>query len=156
LYVFLTSVFVLAADMISKYLIQKFMDPYESIPILKNIFHLTYVQNTGGAFSILEGHTSLLVFVSSMVILAMIYILIKNPIRERAFGIVMAMILGGAVGNLADRLRYGYVVDFLDFRIWPVFNIADCFVVIGVLILAYLIIFHPEFQSLSDKTGGKS
>ena len=111
MYVFLTSVFVLAADMISKYLIQKFMDPYESIPILKNIFHLTYVQNTGGGFSILEGHTSLLVFVSSMVILAMIYILIK-PYQRKSFGIVMAMILGGAVGNLADRLRYGYVVDF--------------------------------------------
>lgn len=59
----------------------------------------------------------------------------------------MAMILGGAVGNLIDRLRYGYVVDFLDFRIWPVFNIADCAIVIGVLILTYLITFHPEFQS---------
>ena len=77
----------------------------------------------------------------------------KNPIRSfwHCYIRYLVELLG-----LADRLRYGYVVDFLDFRIWPVFNIADCFVVIGVLILAYLIMFHPEFQSLSDKTGGKS
>jgi signal peptidase II len=52
------------------------------------------------------------------------------------------------MGNFIDRLRFGYVVDFLDFRVWPVFNIADCAIVIGVLILAYLITFHPEYQSL--------
>ena len=60
----------------------------------------------------------------------------------------MGLILGGAIGNLIDRVRYGYVVDFLDFRIWPVFNIADCAIVIGVIVLVYLITFDSEFQSI--------
>lgn len=132
------------------------MNPYESIPILKNIFHITYVQNTGAAFSILKGRTFFFTTVSSIVILVIIFFVIKYPIKERAFGIVMGMILGGALGNLIDRVRYGYVVDFIDFRIWPVFNVADCAIVVGVLILVYFIAFHPEFQSLYNKTGGKS
>ncbi|HQA61009.1 MAG TPA: signal peptidase II, partial [Tepidanaerobacteraceae bacterium] len=84
----------------------------------------------------------------SIVIVIITLVLIKLPAKHKAFGIVMALILGGAMGNFIDRLRFGYVVDFLDFRVWPVFNIADCAIVIGVLILAYLITFHPEYQSL--------
>ena len=148
---FIISILILAADIITKYLVQRAMKPYQSIPVLKNIFHITYVQNTGAAFSILKGKTFFFTAVSFIIILAIVFILIKNPIKERVFGIVMAMILGGAVGNLVDRLRYGYVVDFLDFRVWPVFNIADCAIVIGVLILVYLITFHPEYQSLYSK-----
>ncbi|HHY70922.1 MAG TPA: signal peptidase II [Thermoanaerobacterales bacterium] len=148
---FIITILILVADIITKYMVQRAMEPYESIPVLKNIFHITYVQNTGAAFSILKGKTLFFTVVSFAAILLIVYILIKYPIKEKVYGIVMAMILGGAVGNLIDRLRYGYVVDFLDFRIWPVFNIADCAIVIGVLILTYLITFHPEFQSLYSK-----
>lgn len=145
------SIFILAADMLTKYLVQQTMKPYESIPVLKNVFHITYVQNTGAAFSILRGKTLFFTIVSCAVILAILFILMKYPIKSKIFKIVMAIILGGAVGNLIDRLRYGYVVDFLDLRIWPVFNIADCAIVVGVLVLVYLITFHPEFQSLYSK-----
>jgi signal peptidase II len=124
------------------------MVPHQSIPVIKNVFHITYVQNTGAAFSILKGKTFLFTVVSSIVIVIITLVLIKLPAKHKAFGIVMALILGGAMGNFIDRLRFGYVVDFLDFRVWPVFNIADCAIVIGVLILAYLITFHPEYQSL--------
>ena len=127
---------------------------YETVsiyPCLGKYFHITYVQNTGAAFSILKGKTFLFTAVSSVIILTIIYILIKYPIKRKIFGIVMAMILGGAFGNLIDRLRYGYVVDFLDFRVWPVFNIADCAIVLGVVVLAYLITFHPEFRNLNIK-----
>lgn len=127
------------------------MVPHQSIPVLDNIFHITYVQNTGAAFSILKGKTFFFTVVSFIVILVITFILIKHPIKHKAVGIVMAMILGGAIGNLIDRLRFGYVVDFLDFRVWPVFNIADCAIVLGVLILAYLITFHPDYQSLYSK-----
>jgi signal peptidase II len=124
------------------------MVPHQSIPVIKNVFHITYVQNTGAAFSILKDKTFLFTVVSSIVIVIITLVLIKLPAKHKAFGIVMALILGGAMGNFIDRLRFGYVVDFLDFRVWPVFNIADCAIVIGVLILAYLITFHPEYQSL--------
>lgn len=144
----IVSVFVLAADIISKYLVKRGLEPYESIPVIRNIFHITYVQNTGAAFSILKGKTFLFTTVSFVVILGIIFILIKYPIKRKIFGIVMGLILGGAIGNLIDRVRYGYVVDFLDFRIWPVFNIADCAIVIGVIVLVYLITFDSEFQSI--------
>jgi signal peptidase II len=148
---FIISFLILTADIISKHLVQRAMKPYQSIPIFKNIFHITYVQNTGAAFSILQGKTLFFAIVSSIIIVTIVFILIKYPIKVKVYGIVMAMILGGAVGNLIDRLRYGYVVDFLDFRVWPVFNIADCAIVVGVLILTYLITFHPDFQSLYSK-----
>lgn len=148
---FIISILIFAADITTKHLVQRAMKPYQSIPVLENIFHITYVQNTGAAFSILKGKTFLFTAVSSVIILTIIYILIKYPIKRKIFGIVMAMILGGAFGNLIDRLRYGYVVDFLDFRVWPVFNIADCAIVLGVVVLAYLITFHPEFRNLNIK-----
>ena len=145
---FAISFFILVLDLFTKHIVQKNMVPHKSIPVIKNVFHITYVQNTGAAFSILKGKTFLFTVVSSIVIVIITLVLIKLPAKHKAFGIVMALILGGAMGNFIDRLRFGYVVDFLDFRVWPVFNIADCAIVIGVLILAYLITFHPEYQSL--------
>lgn len=150
LYIIL-SIVILAADMVTKYFVQRKMEPYDSIPVIKNIFHITYVQNTGAAFSILKGKIFFFTAVSVIITLIIIFIMIKYPIKEKIFGIAMAMVLGGAVGNLIDRLRYGYVVDFLDFRIWPVFNIADCAIVVGTLILAYLITFHTEPKGLQSK-----
>jgi len=148
---FIISFLILAIDLFTKYLVQKNMQPYQTIPVIDNIFHITYVQNTGAAFSILKGKTLFFTVVSFAVILVIAFVLIKYPIKHKVFGIIMAMILGGALGNLVDRLRLGYVVDFLDFRVWPVFNIADCAIVLGVIILAYLITFHPDFQSLHSK-----
>lgn len=120
------------------------MKPYESVPVLNNIFHITYVQNTGAAFSILKGKTLFFTVVSFIAVLLIIFILIQYPFKAKIYGVVTAMVLGGAMGNLVDRLRYGYVVDFLDFRIWPVFNVADCAIVVGVLVLVYLIVFDPK------------
>lgn len=148
---FIISLVILAIDLFTKYIIQKNMVPYQSIPVIDNIFHITYVQNTGAAFSILKGKTLFFTVVSMIVIAIIVLSLIKLPTKYRALGIALAMILGGALGNLIDRLRFGYVVDFLDFRVWPVFNVADCAIVLGVIILGYLIIFHPDYQNLSSK-----
>ena len=148
---FIISLVILAINLFTKYIIQKNMVPYQSIPVIDNIFHITYVQNTGAAFSILKGKTLFFTVVSMIVIAIIVLSLIKLPTKYRALGIALAMILGGALGNLIDRLRFGYVVDFLDFRVWPVFNVADCAIVLGVIILGYLIIFHPDYQNLSSK-----
>ncbi|HHW02947.1 MAG TPA: signal peptidase II [Thermoanaerobacterales bacterium] len=151
--VLLYGLLVFAADQLSKYIIQMNMEPYESLPILKGIFHITYVQNTGAAFSILRGKTYFFTIVSFAIILAIIFFIRKISPEKRLLRFVMALVLGGAAGNLVDRLRFGYVVDFFDFRIWPVFNIADSAIVVGVIILAYIIAFDAGFSGQYGKSG---
>lgn len=149
-YIFL-SIFIAGLDLITKYQVQKRMNPFESVPIIKNVFHITYVQNTGAAFSILSGRIFLFILASIIIICAIIFILIKYPIKQKTLGIALAMVLGGAAGNFIDRIRYGYVVDFFDFRIWPVFNVADCAIVIGTVILGYFLLFRIDSEKLECK-----
>ncbi|WP_422448216.1 signal peptidase II [Thermoanaerobacterium sp. DL9XJH110] len=149
----LYSLIILAADQLSKFLIRSTLRPHQSIPIITDVFHITYVQNTGAAFSILRGKTYFFTMVSILIILMIVYYAKKIPAGKKLLRFTLALICGGAAGNLVDRLRYGYVVDFLDFRVWPVFNIADSAIVAGVLILAYLIAFDAEIQGLLNKDG---
>lgn len=151
--VILYGILVLTADQISKYIIRANMSPYESLPIIKGIFHITYVQNTGAAFSILKGKTQFFTIVSMGIIIAIVIFSMKVPAEKKMLRIVMALVLGGAAGNLIDRFRFGYVVDFFDFRIWPVFNIADSAIVVGVIILACLITFDPGLSGQFGKGG---
>ncbi len=149
----LYTLIIIVLDQLSKYAIKILLRPYESIEVVKGIFNITYVQNTGAAFSILKGKTHFFTITTLLVIIAIIYAIIKLPAKKREIRILLALVLGGAVGNLIDRLRYGYVVDFLDFRIWPVFNVADMAIVISVLILAYFMIFDKSFMDFCGKTG---
>lgn len=144
---------VIVIDLASKIYIQSTMQPYESIPIIDNVFHITYVQNRGAAFSILEDKTYILMTVTVIVMLGLIFLLVKIPRDKKLIGFTLSIILGGALGNLIDRLRFGYVVDFLDFRVWPVFNIADCAIVIGFIILSYLLIFDKDLISFLENKG---
>lgn len=146
----LASLLIILLDQISKYIIDIFLNPHESIALIENILHITYVQNFGAAFSILQGKTLFFTVVSLIIIILMIYIVFKIPITKKSHRLVFSMIVGGAVGNLIDRIRFGYVIDFIDFRIWPVFNIADCAIVIGVLFLAYIIAFDPDVDRLCN------
>lgn len=103
------------------------------MPIINNIFHFTYINNFGAGFGILQQQRFILIFISVIVIGFIFYYLDKINEKESLLQLLVGFILGGTVGNLIDRLIYGYVVDFLDFRIWPVFNVADSFVTIGVI-----------------------
>ncbi|HZK17807.1 MAG TPA: signal peptidase II [Clostridia bacterium] len=127
-------------DQFSKSYIKSFLIEGESIPVIKDIFHITLVHNTGAAFGIFAGYTILFVVVTVIVILC--FVIYYQRILEAPvlFQIGLAMAAGGAVGNLIDRLKTGAVVDFLDFRIWPVFNIADVGIVLGMGILIYMTI----------------
>lgn len=137
----MAALLVFLLDQSTKWLVQLKMTPFQSIKIGGDWFCLTYAKNYGAAFSIMDGYTPLLIIIS-----AIVFILVwLNRHRLSAYpGLFrwgLAVGLGGAAGNLADRIRLGYVVDFLDFRFWPVFNLADTGIVIGVgLILAGLII----------------
>lgn len=125
-------------DIISKQVVIKMIDLHESIKVIKNFFYLTYTRNTGAAFSILEDGRILFLVVT---IIALFFIN-KYMNKEDIKGIdnlIYGMIIGGILGNLLDRIVYGYVIDFLDFKIfgynYPVFNLADTFIVVGALLL---------------------
>lgn len=129
----LTTLLIIFFDQLTKSLIAKNFEMSQSLPILNNIFHLTFVKNTGAGFGILKGYNALLIIISLAVIGIIFYY--YKQIRENGtlLQIIAAFVLGGTIGNLTDRITLGYVIDFLDFRIWPVFNIADSFVTIGII-----------------------
>lgn len=148
--VWIFAALIFAVDQLTKALVKMHMAPNQSIPVIDNILHLTYVQNTGAAFSLLKGRVFFFVVVSFAVIAVIVYYLIRLPKEKKLFKFTLALVLGGAFGNLVDRLRFGYVVDFIDFRIWPVFNVADSSVVIGVLLLLYLVMYDSEILKSLD------
>jgi len=135
--IFPIALFIILLDQLTKYLISKNMEISQSIPIIKNILHLTYIQNTGAGFGLFKGSNLLLIFIS-LIIIGIILFYLDKIIKERSIHIPVALILSGAIGNLIDRIVQGYVIDFIDFRIWPAFNVADSCITIGAL---WLIIY---------------
>ena len=131
--IFLTALIVVLIDQISKYLVRINFELNQSIPIINNIFHLTYTTNSGAGFGILQQQKFLLILISIIVIGFIFYYLPRIKEKEKLLQALVGFILGGTIGNLIDRIAYGFVIDFLDFRIWPIFNFADSFVTIGVI-----------------------
>ncbi|MGI6143239.1 MAG: signal peptidase II [bacterium] len=143
--VYIVGLLVLFFDQLTKFWVQKSMMPRDSIPLIPGVFHLTYVQNTGAAFGFLRGKTLFFIAVAVLVLGFIIFLIPRLPRGNLLLRVVFGLLLGGALGNLIDRIRFGYVVDFLDFRIWPVFNIADMAIVVGVCFLVWVILFRtPE------------
>lgn len=131
---------VVALDQLSKLLVMKLLGPYRSLFIIDGFLSITLTENTGGAFGILQSKGPLVTVITAAVSLTLLSLLLFVDIRSIYAKIGLAIIAGGAVGNLTDRIRLGYVVDFLDFKIWPVFNLADVAIVLGtVLILLNLL-----------------
>lgn len=131
-------ILILIADQISKSILFSNLYLGESIPVIPNIFHITMVYNTGIAFGLFKNQTVLFSAVSFFVIALIIFsILDQRKRKEVSYVEIFALylILSGAIGNLIDRFRLGFVVDFLDFRVWPVFNIADSAITIGVILI---------------------
>jgi signal peptidase II len=128
---------ILSLDQLTKFLVTRNLLYNQSLPIIKGIFHLTLIHNRGAAFGILRNQVPLFIFTSIFAI-ALIFLNLKN--NKKSYIIALSLILAGALGNLIDRIFLGYVVDFLDFRIWPVFNIADSAITIGAILLGYTIL----------------
>lgn len=123
------------------------MNLYESIPVIENVFHITYTQNFGAAFSILQNRQNLFIGISLLAVIVIFYIMIKLKKSDKILLYSLSLIAGGAIGNLIDRIRFGYVTDFFDFRIWPIFNIADISIVCGTVLLAYYVFFiEPKIK----------
>lgn len=142
---------LITLDQAIKFLVNNSLSYGQSIPVIKNIFHFTYVRNSGAGFGILQGHRELLIIVS-IIIISILLIYRYKTANDRFLDIAMALIIGGAIGNLIDRIRYSYVIDYLDFRIWPVFNLADSAVVVGVgILIIYLWQLEEDIQSEGDR-----
>lgn len=138
-------------DQIVKYYINLNMTVGQSIPIINDILHITYVLNPGAAFGILEHKRAFFILIVFVMLVISYYVYKKNSKMNLFLKIGMALLIGGAIGNLIDRVKTGYVIDFIDFRIWPVFNIADIAIVIGVGIIIYFMLFLAENQTDVNK-----
>ena len=141
--IFAISVVVLAIDQISKSVIGTMLQLNESFTVINNFFNITLVHNYGAAWSIFNNRVSLLV-IGTTIALAVIYRYMYSFKMNKRNTIVFGILTGGILGNLVDRVFLGYVIDFFDFNIlgysFPVFNIADIAIVIGVALLVYAII----------------
>ncbi|OGX12511.1 MAG: hypothetical protein A2Z92_00015 [Omnitrophica WOR_2 bacterium GWA2_63_20] len=150
-------------DQLTKWIIRSSLAPQQSIPLLPGVLHLTYVRNTGAAFSLFRGQVAPLIVASGLVAGWIGWELLRRPRHappphESLVGghaglslNSLGLILGGAIGNLIDRLRFGYVEDFIDLRVWPVFNVADSAITVGVTLLIWTSLFAARRQATSDK-----
>lgn len=132
MWLFVLPLAVVILDQFSKYIVVENMALGESIPIIEEVFHLTYILNPGAAFGMFAHNR--LFFIAIAVVVIGIIIWTRREILESPWEVKAGcgLFLGGAIGNLIDRARQGLVIDFFDFRIWPVFNIADIAICIGV------------------------
>ncbi len=137
--IFIIVITTLSLDQLTKFLAAKYLLLSQSHPVIKGVFHLSLIHNRGAAFGILKGHLSLFI-IASLFAIAMIYAGIKDSRHSKIYRVSLGLILAGALGNLIDRVSYGYVIDFLDFRIWPVFNVADSAITIGAVLLGWFIL----------------
>jgi signal peptidase II len=144
---------VIVTDQLSKLHIMQTMRLHESIPVIPNLFSLTYIRNPGAAFGLMAGSSNAfrMVFFGLTSVFALVLlgtILYRMPEREWMGRLSVAAILGGAVGNLIDRLRFGEVIDFLDVYIdnyhWPAFNVADSAITVGVTVLIIHFMFEKQ------------
>ena len=148
---YIVAIVSLILDQVTKFLI---LNRFSNKPagysesIIGDFFCFTFVKNEGGAFGVKLIMSPWAVLISSVFIFCLLtyYIIKKEKSPMLMYG--LPLILGGAAGNLIDRMRFGYVIDFLDFRVWPVFNIADITITAGVImVIFYLLFSSPEAKS---------
>ncbi len=151
---YILAIIVILVDQWTKWIVDKKMEVYESIPIIENFFYLTSHRNKGAAWGILQGHMTFFYIITVVVIIGIIYYMQKHAKDNRLLAISLSLLLGGAIGNFIDRLVRKEVVDFLDFIIinydFPIFNVADSALTIGV-ILILIVTFLDERKAKKGK-----
>ncbi|MBQ8208334.1 MAG: signal peptidase II [Clostridia bacterium] len=152
---FLIIIGTIVLDQVTKWLAVEFLTKVETIPIIKDVLHLTYLENTGAAFGILKNNRWVFLVISTIAIIAIVFYLIKFPPKNKWLGFGLSFFAGGGIGNMIDRILLGYVVDFVDFRLidFAVFNIADSFVCIGAALMVIYIFFFSEDKKKEVKNG---
>jgi len=132
---------VLALDQVTKAIVSARLLPGDPVPVINNFLRLTLVHNTGAAFGLFPGSRLPFILISALAIVVVLYLFARDAYRSFLNRVLLGCILGGALGNLIDRIRWGRVVDFIDVGFgtvrWPVFNVADSAVTLGVILLAW-------------------
>jgi len=142
---------ILSLDQLTKFLVLGNLRLNQPYAVIKGVFYLTLVHNRGAAFGILKNQVPVFIF-TSIAAVVLICLNLRRIHRKTLAGkdglsgIALALILGGALGNLIDRLFFGYVIDFLDFRVWPVFNLADSAITVGAILLGWSILRNSKSQ----------
>lgn len=138
--IILSVILILLIDQVSKLVVSSKLSLSQSIPIIKNILHITFVKNTGAAFGLFKDNIFFFIAVSVIAIVTIGAMLLKAIKNDKfydnfLFNFGLVLIMSGALGNLIDRISLRYVIDFIDVRVWPVFNFADTFITIGTALL---------------------
>ncbi len=155
-----TAVFLLIADQVVKYVVVSNLALYSSTPLIDGLLNINYIYNTGGAWGILSGHRVLLIVITVIVMAVCIVWLILKGRKNKWLFWAVSLILSGGLGNMIDRIfRGGKVVDFLQFDFWqsfPVFNIADCGIVVGCGILILYLTLDTIKEGKEKKANANS
>ena len=146
---------VIALDQLTKHLVRAFIDPGDTFPEGWAV-RLVNVSNTGAAFGILQNQGAFLVITSLIGVAAILLYYLYPPFEHWPMTAALALVLGGAIGNLSDRIRLGKVTDFIDFPHYPAFNVADSSIVVGVVVLAGLLALGPTGAGLPRSGGPKA
>ena len=152
--------FVISAislDMLTKYIAITVFKVSE-VAVIKDVLYFTYLENRGAAFGILQNQKIFFLIITVVIVGAMVFYIIYKKPKNKLLLISLGCICGGGIGNLIDRIRFSYVVDFIDLRIinYPVFNVADCFVVVGAILLGVYIIFFSDKEEKSERNKDNS
>lgn len=145
-------------DQFTKFLAVRLLQPVDTVPIIRDVLHLTYVTNRGAAFGMLKDHRWVFLVVSTVAIVLLGYYLYLKREESPLFCTALAFIVGGGIGNMIDRIMLGYVVDFVDFRLihFAVFNTADSFVCVGCAMVFLWVLFSPEAKEQpAEQTSGE-
>ncbi len=137
--IFLLASLVFVLDRITKIIAISAMYYGQSVKVLPGVFHITLVFNSGTAFGLMKGQNAILAVITAIAVVLIVVYVVTYKHLGLAVSVALGLILGGALGNLLDRIKFGYVVDLLDFRVWPVFNIADSAITIGMSILVIIL-----------------
>lgn len=144
-YAAIAFIITLLLDQFSKWLAVRELGPggrSDEIDVIPGVLRFIFVRNTGSAFGLFQGSSEILKVVAIVAILALAAFYARAAARDWVLALALGLLLGGAFGNVIDRFRYGYVVDFIDVPRWPTFNIADSAITVGVVLLMYALLFR--------------
>lgn len=151
-----TAVLTLAIDQTTKAAVRALLAPARSVAIIPGVFELSYIHNTGAAFGLMAGGRPIFIATSLLVLAGIAYVWFRYRPRGSFVVLALGLLSGGALGNLIDRVVAGQVTDFLYIHYWPVFNVADSAIVVGVAILILWLLFRPDEEDAAaeESVGG--
>lgn len=137
---YIVATLVVIIDQITKAIVRSVIPIGESLPVIPGVVYLTHIANSGAAFGILQNNRVIFLVATAIVIGLILYFQRTLAKENRSVNLFLGLVMGGSIGNLIDRVTTGSVTDFIDFRFWPVFNVADSAIVIGAIFLGMIIL----------------